>query len=119
MTARKRRAEVVFLERPFSGHGLPGWTVRLVNPDQVLDGGDGDRPVGSRGFHASISYSRPYGSLEGYGEDTPAGAPYRYQYMTQGRHAGGRRYGAARTVTEAQEAVAAWARRRFYYAEEA
>ena len=113
----RRRAEITFTERPFSGRGLPGWDVRLVNPAAVLDEQDHDRPVGSHGFFAVISYALPYGSLEGYGEDTPEGEGGRYHYVTQGRHPGGRRYGVARTVTEAQERVATWARRRFYYVE--
>ena len=115
----RRRAEVVFIERNFTGRGLPGWDVRLVNPDAVRDEQRNGKPVvvagRVAGFKSSITYNRPYGSLDGYGEDSPPDGPPRYGYVTQGLHKGGRRYGVARTVTEAQQRVADWARRRFYY----
>lgn len=112
---KRCRAEVVFTERVRS---TLGWNVRLVNPGAVRDEQRQGKPVmeyGKLGFRARIDYNGPE---EDYGLPTPPDRPPRYGYITQGLHRGGRRYGVARTVTEAQQRIADWARRRFYYEEE-
>lgn len=105
----RRRAELVFIESPRGGH----WHGRLLNEEHAVDQETGRRAR----YVARI-------------DEVPGGV----QTTMQGHHRGGRRYsmfyatddydrlvGRERPdpLTAAQTALRAWARRRFYYEEEA
>ena len=96
----KRRAEMVFTEWPAGG----AWSGRLLNPNAIDErtGEPATTPSGRRLYVANI-----HESTDGF-----------FDYMTQGAHPGSRRYGSAQTLTDAQQALSNWAKRRFYIKED-
>lgn len=103
---RKQRAELVFIESAKGGR----WTGRLMNEAEAIDQVTGKAAKGR--YIATITEN----------EDGS------FSTVTQGAHRGSRRHGTyrptddydryigreRRPLTEAQTALAAWARRRFY-----
>ena len=95
---RKRRAEVTFIERPFDGRGLPGWTARIVNVADARDEAAGGRRVPLHGpdrLRTAVRLDRGLWRGHAGGRTVPL------HVRDQGEHSGGRRYGAAPTVTAA------------------
>ncbi len=88
---RKHGAELVFLETLDGRH----WHGRLLTHAM-------DRQTGKQ---ANIRAASIHERTDGHTG---------YDYVMQGGHRGGRRYGYAETLADAQAALIAWARRRFY-----
>jgi hypothetical protein len=118
MTRKTVPAELVFVERNFSGRGLPGWDGHLLN-DRAID-----RKTGLRrhAFIARINYAKPYGSLDRYGQDAAVIGQvgefkvyegYPYQTVRQARSKYARRYDSFPTLAEAQASLIRWAARNF------
>ena len=111
-------AQVVFTESPSGG----SWTGRLMNERDAFDTADSQNE--RLAYVARVVYDGPpdrYGTdrdILGYvktGEIVYASGPDQptYRIVTQGRQRGGRRYGSFATLTDAQQALAGWAGRRF------